>query len=158
MQLSLNFTDDTYATVTGIEMKYHYLGVLEACPGAFTREAKYRELPFIASHIKDIESGKVKGRYCLEPELMDELDLWEGHAHEMFRSRCGKCIKEYDVNIGLAISQKEGEYTVTLELFLSSKELVSTPIGELLQNAVSKLRFGEIKKYCIFTDWDNVAS
>ncbi len=152
-QICIKLSDGIIASVNRIDLKYHYQGVIEAVPGGLTMVAKRHEVPGIQQYINEIQSGKIKGRYCLEPDLMDEVEFWNNHVQDFFLSRCGKCIKEYELEAELEISQKEGQYTIVLESFLSSKELAETPLVELLEKAASNLSFEELKEHCDFVNW-----
>lgn len=157
-QICIKLSDGIIASVNKIDLKYHYQGVLEAVPGSLTRVAKRFEVPGIQQHINEIKSGKIKGRYCLEPDLMDEVEFWNNNVQDFFLSRCGKCIKEYELEAELEISQEDGQYTIVLESFLSSKELSETSLVELLEKAASNLSFEELKEHCDFVDWDNAVN
>lgn len=151
----IELADNVYAGVNRIEVKYYYSGVIEAVPGALTHNARYREVPMIQHHISNIKSGNIKGRYCMEPELMDELDFWDNDVPEHYAAKCGKCIKEYELEVDIEILRDDGLYTIVLELFLSSRELAATPIVDLIRQNASKLSFAELKWYCNFLDWEN---
>lgn len=157
-QICIKLSDGVVASVNKIDLKYHYQGVLEAAPGALTMVARRREIPVIQQHIYKIKSGIIKGRYCLEPDLMDEVEFWNNQVQDFFLSRCGKCIKEYELEAELEISQKDGQYTIVLEWFQSSKELAETPLVELLKKAASNLSFQELREHCDFVDWENAIS
>lgn len=156
MRPSVTFSDGIKASVNEVNLKYHYLGLIEAIPGALTHHTKNHEIPEINKRISEIKSGTIKGHFCIEPVLMDEIEFWNGNVHEMFLSRCGKCIKDYDAEVELAISGEDGLYSIVLEFFLSTKELSSIPFMELLQITVDTLSFEDIKQYCTFLDWDNI--
>ena len=57
----------------------------------------------------------------------------------------------------LHIPDKEGEYRITLEWFVSTKELSENPLTNLVQQRVERLKFSAIREYCSFMDWDYLA-
>ena len=154
--ICVKLTDNIYADVNKIEIKYHYRGVLEAIPGALSRVAQYQEIPDIKRYIQKIQTGAIAGRYCLEPELMDEIDFWGPGTPEQRLSLCGKCIKEYEIEVELGIPQKDGHYAIVVEWFQSTKELSSTPLVELVRKEISNLSFEKLRTHCIYNDWEDL--
>lgn len=152
MKFSIQLSDGYTFGVNNINLDYIYSGFIEASPGAFTRFSN-RKLDEIHKTIKDIRSGIIKGRYILEPEMVDESDHWNPATLEKYKQRggifeCGKCLKEYKVEAEIS----NVEYSITIEMYLSAKEIDTVPLPELIQNAVANLSFEEIKDYCNYFD------
>lgn len=152
MRFSIQLSDGYTFGVNNINLDFIYSGFIEASPGAFTRFSN-RKLDEIHKSLKEIRSGIIKGRYILEPELVDESDYWNPSIIERYKQRggiseCGKCLKGYKVEAEIS----NVEYTITLELYLSVKELDTVPLPELIQKAVVNLSFEDIKDYCNYFD------
>lgn len=152
MKFSIQLSDGYTFCVNNINLDYIYSGFIEASPGAFTRFCN-RKLDEIHKTIKDIRSGIIKGRYILEPEMVDESDYWNTATLERYKLRggifeCGKCLKEYKVEAEIS----NVEYSITIEMYLFAKEIDTVPLPELIQNAVANLSFEEIKDYCNYFD------
>lgn len=149
MRFIASFADQVIASVEGVSIEFTYIGVLE---GRLSYGTKYHYLPEIEERRALIESGRLKGFDCFEPELMNENEFWgEGCGIE------GKCLKDNAIKAKLNISEKDGQYSITLEWHQSSRELSEVPLTELVQRAAGKLRFKDIKKYCRYNDWEDLS-
>ena len=75
-EMKAKLSDGVWAGVDKINLTHHYSGVLEAVPGGISRAQNCFEIPRIHERIARIHHYEIKGRYCLEPVLMDEEDLY----------------------------------------------------------------------------------
>ena len=137
MRFIASFADQVIASVKSVSISDTYRGLLE---GSLSSSTKNHYMPEIEERIALIETGRLKGIYCFEPELMDESEFW------------GK-----DSRAKLNIADKIGQYTIELEWYQSTRELNETPLTELVQKAVGQLKFEEIKRFCRFYDWDEIS-
>lgn len=149
MRFIASFADQVVASVESVFISFTYIGVLE---GRLSHGTKYHYLPEIEERRALIEAGRLKGAYCFEPELMDESEFWGKDSGIE-----GKCLKDNAIKAKLNISEKAGQYTIVLEWYQSSKELTETPLTELVQKAAGKLKFEEIKPFCKYYDWEELA-
>lgn len=149
MRFIASFADQVIASVESVSIEFTYNGMLE---GRLSRATKHSYLPDIEERMALIEAGRLKGFYCLEPELMDESEFWGKDS-----GREGKCLKDNAIKAKLNISEKEGEYSIILEWYQSTRELSEAPLTDLVQRAAGKLRFKDIKQYCKYNDWDDLA-
>ena len=146
MRFIASFADQVIASVESVSISFTYIGLLE---GRLSSATKFHHIPEIEERMALIESGRLKGFYCFEPEMMDESEFWGEDSRIE-----GKCLKDNAVKAELNISDKAGQYSIVLEWYQSSKELAETPLTELVQKAAGKLQFKDIKKYCKFNDWE----
>lgn len=149
MRFIASFADQVIASVESVSIEFTYIGVLE---GRLSYGTKYHYLPEIEERRALIEAGRLKGFYCLEPELMDESEFWGKDSGIE-----GKCLKDNAIKAKLNISEKEGQYSIVLEWYQSTRELSEAPLTELVQRAAGQLRFGDIKRYCKYNDWEDLA-
>ena len=153
----VKFADGIAADVKGVNISYTYERVLECrCFSALTDHymAEYEERRDL------IEAGRLKGFYCFEPELVDEIERelvfkeggsaydaeWVSHVR-------GKCFKDNKLNAALSVSDADGEFWITLEWYQTTHELTETPIVTLVRRMAERLKFSEIKEFCTFHDW-----
>ena len=149
MRFIASFADQIVASVESVSISFTYIGVYE---GKLSFGTKYRYMPEIKERRAMIEAGRLKGFYCFEPELMDESEFWGKDSGIE-----GKCLKDNAIKATLKISEKAGQYTIVLEWYQSTKELIETPLAELVQKAAGKLKFEEIKPFCNYYDWEDIA-
>lgn len=155
--LSILFSDGVKATIKSFNIKRLYEGVIEESPGTFTRLSE-RILNEIRQKNDEVRSGKKKGRYILEPQLIDETEYWSQNLLDYYKEikkpfKCGKCLKEYMIEVGIQINGDEGRYSIKIEWYLTEKDIITTPILDISQNAISGLTFEEIRDYCNYFDW-----
>ena len=148
MKFIASFADQVIASVESVSISYTYSGLLEGSPCAVTEDLY---LPAIEERRDLIEAGKLKGFYCLEPELISLKEFQGGDLRIV-----GKCLKDNAIKAKLNVSENDGEYSIVLEWYQSTRELTETPLTELVQQAAGKLKYKDIKKYCKFYDWDEL--
>ena len=153
----VKFADGIDADVKGVNISYTYERVLECrCFSALTDHymAEYEERRDL------IEAGRLKGFFCFEPELVNEIEHelvfkeggsaydaeWASHVK-------GKCFKDNKLSAELSVSDADGEFWITLERYQTTRELTETPIVTLVQSMAERLKFSEIKEFCTFHDW-----
>lgn len=163
-KFKVKFTDGVQAAVDAVSITHTYAGVIGmSCFSAGTSHylEEYEERRDL------IESGRLKGYYCFEPELVDEVQ-WElvfkegGSAKdaEWVSHVRGKCFKDNKVCVSLSIEARDkrniylGDYLITLEWYQSTKELMESPLPELIQQMADKLEFEAIKGFCKFESWE----
>lgn len=83
---------------------------------------------------------------------MDESEVW-GLEWGLVR----KCLKDNIIKAKVNMSEDKGQYTIELEWYQSTNEMSETPIVELVQRAVGKLKYKDIKKYCRLIDWGSLS-
>lgn len=149
MRFIASFADQVIASVESVSVAFTYIGVLE---GRLSSATSFHYLPEIEERKALIESGRLKGFFCFDPELMDESEFWGKDC-----GIDGKCLKDNAIKAKLNISEKDGQYSIILEWYLSSKELSEAPLTELVQRAAGRLKFKDIKRYCKFYDWEDLA-
>ena len=153
----VEFADGIAADVKDVNISYTYERVLECrCLSALTDYymEEYEERRDL------IEAGRLKGFYCFEPELVDEIQRelvfkeggsvydaeWVSHVR-------GKCFKDNRVSAALSVSGDDGEFWITLEWYQTTRELAETPVVALVQRMAERLSFSEIKRFSTFHDW-----
>lgn len=156
----VKFADGTDADVKGVNISYTYERVLECrCFSALTDHymAEYEERRDL------IEAGRLKGFFCFEPELVDEIEhelvFKEGgsaYDAEWVSHVRGKCFKDNKLSAELFISDAGGEFWITLEWYQTTRELTETPIVALVQRMAERLKFSEIRESCTFHTWDEL--
>ncbi len=111
-----------------------------------------------------IEAGRLKGFYCFEPELIDEyqceLEFGPDKSAESARwikHYMGKCFKDNKMSVQLTFDESDGQYGITLEWYQTTKELSEVPLASLIQEMAGRLKYEDIRKYCEFTDWSELA-
>lgn len=149
MRFIASFADQVIASVESVSISFTYIGVLN---GRLSHSTEYHFMPEIEERRALIEAGLLKGFYCFEPELMDESEFWGKDSGIE-----GKCLKDNYIKATLNITEKAGRYTIVLEWYQSTKELTETPLTELVQKTAGKLKFEEIKPFCKFYDWGDLA-
>ena len=147
MRFIASFADQVIASVESVSISFTYLGILE---GSLAYGTKYHYMPAIEERRALIEFGKLKGFYCFEPELMSEDEFWDGGSGR-------RCLKDNLIKAKLNVSEKEGQYSIVLEWYQSTRELSETPLPELVQQATGHLKYKDIKKYCKFNDWEELS-
>lgn len=140
MRFIASFADQVIASVESVSISFTYAGLLE---GRLSFGTAHHYLPEIEERMALIEAGRLKGFYCLEPELMDESEFWGKDSGIE-----GKCLKDNAIKAKLNIFDKASQYTIVLEWYQSTRELTETPLPELVQNVAGKLKFEEIKPFC----------
>lgn len=149
MRFIASFADQVIASVESVSIAFTYIGVLE---GRLSRATTFHYLPEIEERKALIESGRLKGFFCFDPELMDESEFWGKDC-----GIDGKCLKDNAIKAKLNISEKDGQYSIILEWYLSSKDLSEAPLTELVQRAAGRLKFKDIKRHCKFYDWEDLS-
>ena len=164
MIMKVKFSDGVPAAVYAVSITNTYAGVIEMkCFSAGTSHflAEYEERRDL------IEAGRLKGYYCFEPELVDEVE-WElvfkegGSAKdaEWVSHVRGKCFKDNKVCVSLSVEARDkrngylGDYLITLEWYQSTKEMMESPLPELIQQMAGRLEFEAIKGFCKFESWE----
>ena len=156
-RFTAKLADGKTANVMDVEISYTFKNVLEAsCFSAGTDHylSLYEERRDL------IESGRIKGVYCFEPELVDEYEYElvfgeDGSAKsaEWIKHFRGKCFKDNKMSVLLTFDEYGGQYEIILEWYQTTKELSSTPLVSLIQEMAGRLNFEDIKEYCEFADW-----
>ena len=107
-----------------------------------------------------IESGRLKGYYCFEPELINEFRYgikWgeDGSVDsaEWIKELRGQCFKDNKLRVTLSVDESDGRYVITMEWYQTTGELNEAPLPALIQQMASKLSFADVKKYGKFYDW-----
>ena len=141
----------------GVGISYTFENVLEA--SCFSAGTDY-DLSLYEERRDQIETGRLKGFYCFEPELIDEyeLELKFGEdgsfgSAEFVKHYKGKCFKDNKMSILLTFNECEGRYAITLEWYQTTRELSETPLVVLIQEMAGRLSYKDIKRYCKFSDW-----
>ena len=156
---TIQFSDGVKATIISFNIKRLYEGVIEASPGTFTYLSE-RKLNDIRQKNEEVKTDKKKGRYILEPQLIDETEFWSQNILDYYKEtnkplKCGKCLKEYLIEAGLQIYGSDGRYSIIIEWCQSEKDIITIPIIDMAQNAISELTFEEIKDYCTYFNWED---
>lgn len=152
--IKLTFADGVSAKLKEFGMKNTYEGLIE---GHFSGGTDF----YMAENderIALIESGRLKGYYRFEPELVDDVKFEMDFSTEPAEWRkvyLGKCFKDLKASAQLAINGTEGEYQITLEWYLHFQELLSAPLPELIQQKAGRVAFRNIKQYCRFYRWED---
>ena len=149
MRFTSVLADAVMANVHEVSIHYTYEKLIEGSLAGATRSL----LIDIQERIEFVKSGRLKGFYCFEPDLMEEEEYWE--ESDIFSDR--KCLKDNKISVMLHIPGKGGEYRITLEWFASTKELSENPLTNLVQQRVESLKFSAIREYCSFLDWGYLA-
>lgn len=145
-----------YVAVTKVQVSSTYEGGLE---GSYVGATECY-LPELEERRALIESGRLKGYYCFEPDLIDDIVFdteydTDGKPYEVKRNR-GKCLKSNKVSATLKVDDEEGMYEITLEWYQSIREMMDTPLWVLIQQKAGRLDYDEIKRYCKFYTWDEL--
>ena len=157
----VDFADGIAADVKNVNISYTYESVLECrCFSALTDHymAEYEERRDL------IEAGRLKGYYCFEPELVDEIEHelvfkeggsiedaeWVSHVR-------GRCFKDNKLSATLAIGDTDGVFQITLEWYQTTRELTETPLVVLVSEMAKRLKFADIKGFSVFYDWNELA-
>lgn len=148
------FADQVRAEVVDITLSNTYEGMLGGRRSGGT-ESKLEDLK---ERQEQVRTGKLKGRYFFDAELVD--DVWNEldfttKPFRVVKTVKGQCVKDMILRVTLAVSeygQDNGEYRIVLERYQSSKELFGISLGYLVRDMAEKLRFEDIKKYCEFHD------
>ena len=158
--LTVKYSDGIIARVRSVSITYTYEGVIEcSCLSAGTGHfmADYEERRDL------IEAGRLKGYYCFEPELIDEIrkdpifkDSGSAKDIEWVTRNMGKCFKDNKLEVTVAVSETEGEYRITLEWYQTTRELAETPLAVLIQQMAGSMKYADIKQYCKFSDWEEL--
>lgn len=149
MRFIASFADQVIASVESVSVSLTYAGFLE---GKLSRITAFHFLPAIEERKALIVSGKLKGFYCFDPELMDESEFW-GKDSGME----GKCLKDNAIKAKLNVSDKKGQYSIILEWHQSSRELSEAPLTDLVQRVAGRVKFKDIKQYCKFYGWEELS-
>ena len=153
MIIKVQFADNTEAHIASIELSDTYARLLEGLPSIATM--KYY-LPEIEERRDLIDAGKLKGFYCFQPILMDESEYLGQEVNGLLGPHA-KCLKDYKVSATLHISDSVGQYQITLEFYLSSRELTEKSLPTWIQLHAEKLKFCKLVKYCRLTLWEELA-
>lgn len=155
--LSVSFADGVKAEVNEIKLRNTDANNIEGAPGRKAKLTELIELPRILQRIEEIKSGKIKGRYCLEPELIEETEYWELKPEDHLYPDCkGKCLKHFKVEALTRVTNHTGIFYITFEFYLSTKELTTSPLAKLIGETISTLRFSEVAPFCEFIDIDDL--
>jgi len=151
--IHVNFKDGISASVAELQIKDTYAGQMA---GTLTVGTQHR-LPRIERKMQELVAGKETGYYYLPTKLVDEAEL-RGLTEKdckYFRNRkdLGKCLKEQHLIATLHISDPNNCHIIDLHWFQTGKELASTPLVTLIQEAVNQLSFADIYSYCQHEDW-----
>lgn len=149
MRFIASFADRVNARVESVTISYTYSGLIEGYYSGGTRHFMKR----LKKRMEQIKSGEILGVYCFEPELVDEEEYYQ--VKPPFFSN-GKCFKDNQVSASLTISEKEAQYSITLEWYSSTRELAERLLVEIVQEHVGRLRYFDIQKFCKKTDWDDL--
>ena len=144
MRFIASFADQIVASVESVCVEFTYNGLLE---GSLASATKHYYMPAIEERRSLIEAGRLKGFYCFEPELMNEREFWESDKRIE-----GKCLKDNSVKAKLTVYEDTEQYSIVLEWYQSTQELTETPLPKLVQQAAEKLKFEDIKPYCLHYD------
>lgn len=153
--IKLNFADEVSAKLVEFSMKNTYEGLIE---GHFSGGTDF----YMAENderIALIESGRLKGYYRFEPELVNDVKYemdFSSEPAEWRKVYLGKCFKDLKASANIAIKGTEGEYDITLEWYLHSQELLSKPLPELIQQMAGRVAFKDIKQYCRCYRWEDL--
>ena len=156
-RFKVEFSDGVAADVKSVSISYTFENVIEAvCFSAATPHylERYEERRGL------IEAGRLKGHYCFEPELIDEVRgefvFKEGGSikdAEFVKHVMGKCFKDNKLCVLIAVDEAEGEFQISLEWYQTTRELNDNPLPSLIQQKAGQLRYSEIKQYCKFYSW-----
>lgn len=149
MRFIARFADQVNARIDSVNISYTYSGLIEGYYSGGTRHFLKR----LKKRMEQIKSGEILGVYCFEPELVDEEEYY--HVKPPFLLR-GKCFKDNQVSASLTISEKDAQYSITLEWYYSTRELAERPLVEIVQEYVGLLRYSDIQMYCKKTDWEDL--
>lgn len=157
----VKLADGRTADVMGVGISYTFEGVLEA--SCFSAGTDYY-LSLYEERRDSIEAGRLKGHFCFEPVLIDEyrMELEFGpdksaESARWIRHHMGRCFKDNIMSVSLTFDEPDGQYGITLEWYQSTKELSEMPLTVLIQEMAGRLNYKDIKKYCKFSDWDELA-
>lgn len=155
--LKVKLSDGKEADVMNISISYTYENVIEArCFSVCTDDyySRYEERRDL------IESGRLKGFFCFEPELISEYkyDIKWGKAGsvesaEWIKELQGRCFKDNKLCVTLFVDDSDGEYQLTLEWYQTTGELNDAPLPALIQRMASTLSFADVKKFGKFYGW-----
>lgn len=151
--MHVTFKDGVHASVAELQIQDTYAGQMA---GTLTVGTQHR-LPRIAQKTQELEAGKETGYFYLPVQLVDEAEL-RGLADKdckYLRSHTdlGMCLKEQHLIATLHISDPDYCHIIDLYWFQTGKELASTPLVKLIQEAVDQLAFADIYPYCYHEDW-----
>lgn len=156
-RFKVEFSDGVAADVKSVSISYTFENVIEAvCFSAATPHylGEYEERRDL------IEAGRLKGHYCFEPELIDEIRgefvFKEGGSikdAEFVKHVMGKCFKDNKLCVLVSVDEAEGEFQISLEWYQTTKELNDTPLPSLIQQKAGQLHYSEIKQYCKVYSW-----
>lgn len=134
-KFKVKFSDGVPAAMSAVSITHTYAGVIEmSCFSAGTDHflAEYEERRDL------IEAGHLKGYYCFEPELVDEIQrelvFKEGgsakDAEWVPRVR-GKCLKDNKICVSLSVEARDkrngylGDYLITLEWYAGNSSFTT---------------------------------
>lgn len=151
--MHVTFKDGVHASVAELQIQDTYAGQMA---GTLTVGTQHRQ-PRIAQKMQELETGKETGYFYLPVQLVEEAEL-RGLAEKdsnYLRSHTdlGMCLKEQHLIATLHISDPDYCHIIDLHWFQTGKELASTPLVTLIQEAVNQLAFADIYSYCQHEDW-----
>ena len=151
--MHVTFKDGVHASVAELQIQDTYAGQMA---GTLTVGTQHR-LPRIEKKMQELEAGKETGYYYLPVKLVDEGEL-RGLAEKdckYFRNQAdmGKCLKEQHLIATLHIADPDYCHIIDLHWFQTGKELASTPLVKLIQEAFDQLAYADIYPYCYHEDW-----
>ena len=156
--MAVFFADEVRAEVVDITLSNVYDGLLEGWRSGGTGHL----LEDLKERQEQIRSGKLKGVYCFDVELVDDVGRELDFTTKPFgvvKTVRGRCFKDMLLRVTLAVAvlgQEEGEYRITLERYQSSKELCGISLGYLVRDMAEKLRFEQIKGFCEIHTWEEL--
>jgi hypothetical protein len=154
---AVSFADQVRAEVVDITLSNTYEGM----QGGRRSGGTACELELLKEKQEQIRTGNLKGIFCFDAELVDDISEELDYSKKPFRfvrKVMGRCFKDMLLRVTLAITSQEqdGEYRIVLERYQSSKELWGISLGYLVCDMVEKLRFEDIKDYCEFHKWSEL--
>lgn len=150
MRFTATFADGVVARIERVIVSFTYNCLLEGSLSSYTRH----EMSRMEERQALIESGRLKGFYCFDPELMDEREFWDLSP---VMNCDGKCFKDNSVEAVLTVAEGDGQYGITLEWFSSTREMKEIPLEGLVQQHVGRLRFEDIRRFCKYNTWEELA-
>lgn len=162
MRWTVKLADGKEAFVSTLQVRDTYEGFLEGTLEGMTRavlERRAERMPLKEPDrkvgvLRRVVPGRVlspRGYYLLEPSFMPKEEfLGAKSAGEPG----GLCLKDREICADLEISTKEGQYSIRVEWFQSTKEISEIPLTEIVNETISSLSLPDIKDYCRFMKWD----
>ena len=141
-KFKVTFSDGIPAAVYAVSITHTYAGVIEmSCLSAGTRHYLAELIDEVLWELVFKEGGSV------------EDAEWVSHVK-------GKCFKDNKVCVSLSVEAMDkrngylGDYLITLEWYQSTKELMESPLPDLIEQMAGRLEFEAIKGFCKFESWE----